>query len=59
MNDVLHVSIADNGFYTSVPWAMFIVVLVSCGSIGDSLVKSGRLSITKTRKLFVIVGKAS
>ena len=57
MNDVLHMNIRDNGFYTAVPWALFAIVMVACGWIGDGLMKSGQLGITKSRKLFVIIGK--
>lgn len=55
MNDVLHVSIKDNGMLTSLPWAMFMLVSVSSGFLSDRLIASGRLSITNTRKLLVTI----
>lgn len=55
MHDVLHVSIKDNGMYTSLPWAMFIVIALSSGLLSDKLISSKRLSISNTRKLMVAI----
>lgn len=55
MNDVLHVSIKNNGILTSLPWAMFMTVSVTAGYFSDKLIASGRLSITNTRKLLVTI----
>lgn len=57
MNDVLHVSIEDNGFYSSIPWAMYILVIVSSGTVSDKLISKGRLTITRSRKIFTAIGK--
>lgn len=57
MNDVLHVSVRQNGVYSSVPWAMRLMVTFTSGYWADWVIKSGRLSVTHTRKLFIIVGK--
>lgn len=55
MNDVLHVSIRDNGVLTSLPWAMFMLVSVSAGFGSDRLIASGCLTVTNTRKLLVTI----
>lgn len=57
MNDVLHVSIKDNGIYSSLPWLFRIVVSFTVGYWSDWLISTGRLSITNTRKLYVFLGK--
>lgn len=55
MNDVLHVSVKENGFYSSIPWSMFVPVSLLSSYLCDWLISSGRFDITRTRKLFVIV----
>lgn len=55
MNDVLHVSVKENGVYSSVPWAMRILVSFTSGYWADWLIRSKRLTITNTRKLFVFL----
>jgi len=55
MNDVLHVTAKENGFYTSLPWSMYVVVSLVTSYWSDWLISSKRLSITHTRKLFVVV----
>lgn len=57
MNDVLHVSIRDNGIYTSIPWLVRALVAFTSGYWSDWLVSTGRVSITNARKLFVVVCK--
>lgn len=57
MNDVLHVSIRQNGFYSSVPWAARLLMAVTSGYVADWLIKSGRLTVTQTRKMYIILGK--
>lgn len=57
MNDVLHVSVEENGFFTAIPGAVYILTSMMCGNISDWLIASGRLSITKTRKLFMMIGE--
>lgn len=57
MNDVLHVSIKENGVFSSVPWATRLMMIVLSGYCADKLIKSGRLTVTQTRKLYITVGK--
>lgn len=57
MNDVLHVTAKENGFYTSLPWSMYVIVSLLTSYWSDWLISSRRLSITHTRKLFVVVCK--
>lgn len=57
LNDVLHVNVEENGLYTALPWGLYILTSLTCGSISDKLISSGRLSITNTRKVFVWLGK--
>lgn len=57
MNDVLHVSIQENGIYTSVPWAMRIIVSFAGGYVSDWLIATERISISNARKMFVIICK--
>lgn len=55
MNDVLHVSVKDNGILTALPWAMFMFLSISSGFISDRLTSTGRLSMTNARKLLVTI----
>lgn len=55
MNDVLHVSVEENGIYSSIPWAVFVPVALLSSYWCDWLISSGRLNITQTRKLFVFI----
>lgn len=55
MNDVLHVSVKENGFYSAIPWAMFVPFSLLSSYWCDWLISSGRLGVTQTRKLFVII----
>lgn len=57
MNDVLHVSVEENGVYSSIPSAAFVPVALLSSYWCDWLISSGRLNITQTRKLFVILCK--
>lgn len=57
MNDVLHVSVQENGLYSSVPYIMWIAASISFGYWSDWLIATNRLSITNARKLFITVGK--
>lgn len=56
MNDVLHFSISDNGFYSSLPQLMKLIMALLTGALNDWLIISNYLTITNGRKLFVAIG---
>lgn len=56
MNDVLHFSISDNGFYSSLPQLMKLIMALLTGALNDWLIISSYLTITNGRKLFVAIG---
>ncbi|XP_063699068.1 putative inorganic phosphate cotransporter isoform X2 [Culicoides brevitarsis] len=55
MSDVLHFSIKENGLYSSLPYMMMWLVSVTSGILGDWLIKTGRIGITASRKLFTTI----
>lgn len=57
MNDVLHVSIQENGFYTSIPPLMRLIIAIVSGFICDRIITRKYLSVTNARKTFVFIGK--
>lgn len=57
MSDVLHFSIKQNGLYSSLPYLMMWIVSITSGILGDWLIKTGRIGITNSRKLFTTIGK--
>lgn len=56
MNDVLHFSISDNGFYSSLPQLMKLIMALLTGALNDWLIIANYLTITNGRKLFVAIG---
>lgn len=56
MNDVLHFSIQDNGFYSSVPQVLKLILALMTGALNDWLIAAEYITITNARKLFVAVG---
>lgn len=59
MNDVLHFSILDIGTYNSIPWITRISISYVFGFAIDRLIACGRISVTRARKLAVLLGKDS
>ena len=55
MNDVLHISIKDNGLYSSIPHASRNIFTFFCGFLCAWLISTDRLSITNVRKLFFLI----
>lgn len=55
MSDVLNFSIKQNGLYSSLPYLMMWLVSLSTGILGDWMIKSGRISITNSRKMFTTI----
>lgn len=56
MNDVLHFSIQDNGFYSSMPQVMKLIMALATGALNDWLITANYLTITNGRKVFVAIG---
>lgn len=56
MNDVLHFSIQDNGFYSSIPQALKLILALTTGALNDWLIAANYITITNARKIFVGVG---
>lgn len=57
MNDVLHVSVKENGMYSSVPWVLRIFVTIVGGRWADWMIRTERLSVTSTRKLMITISE--
>lgn len=57
MSDVVHMSPAIIGVYTSLPFAVSILVSICGGCISDWLIVNKVLSVTNTRKLFIAIGE--
>ncbi|XP_050432550.1 sialin-like isoform X2 [Adelges cooleyi] len=56
MSDVLHFSVEQNGFLTSIPYiAQWITSIVS-SVMADWTIKKQHMSVTAVRKLFAIIG---
>lgn len=57
MNDVLHVSVQDNGIFSSIPHFVELIMSFFIGYLSDWLIEHRYVSVTHSRKLFVILGK--
>lgn len=57
LNDVLHVSINDNGLYSSIPRILSVFVSIGSGIVADILQHRLNIDRTNVRKLFVILSK--
>lgn len=55
MNDVLNVSLRDNGLYSSIPYVAMWIVNIASGYLCDFLYKQG-INLTFLRKLFAWIG---
>lgn len=56
MNDVLFVSIKDNGIYNAVPWIMRMFISFISSFASDFVVKRQYISVTNARKVAVFLG---
>lgn len=56
MNDVLRFSIKKNGLYTALPYACMWIVAICTGFLSDYLIRSKKLGITTSRRLFTSMG---
>lgn len=57
LNDVLHVSISDNGLYSAIPRVLSVFVSIGSGVVADVLQNRLNIDRTNVRKLFVISSK--
>lgn len=56
LNDILGVSIGDNGILSSIPHVAELILLFFVGVISDWMIANQIMSITNARKLFVSIG---
>lgn len=57
MNEVLGFNLTKSGFLAALPYLARLISAFVFGSIGDSLLQSGRLSVTQIRKVFCVFCK--
>lgn len=57
MNDVLHVAVQDNGIFSSLPHFVELILSFFIGFASDWLIAHQYVSVTHSRKLFVVLGK--
>lgn len=57
MNDVLHLSIRDIGYFNSLPWILKTVTSYVFGYLIDRSIARRHIGITNARKLAVVLGK--
>lgn len=55
MNEVLGFNLTKSGFLAALPYLARMVCAFIFGSIGDSILRRGILSVTKIRKIFCVV----
>ena len=55
MNDVLKLSIKENGLYSSLPFLTMFLVAQVVGFISDFIIKRKYLGVTNVRKLFTVI----
>lgn len=56
-SDVLNLPVNENGFYSSLPFAMMWVVAIGTGFLSDFVIHRNYLSVTSVRKLFTFISK--
>lgn len=56
MNDVLFISIKDNGIYNAVPWVVRMIISFASSFASDFVVKRQYISVTNARKVAVFLG---
>lgn len=59
LNDILGVSIGDNGILSSIPHVAELILLFFVGVFSDWMIANQVMSITNARKLFVSIGMLS
>lgn len=58
MSDVMRFKIKENGLYSSLPYVFMWIVAILSGFLGDWLIKTGKITITFSRKLFTSIASA-
>ncbi|XP_031622717.1 sialin-like, partial [Contarinia nasturtii] len=58
MNDVLHISITKNAITSSVPKVAKLIIALFAGFLSDWMLEKKGISITKIRKIFVVLSSA-
>lgn len=51
-SDVLKISIEKNGIYSAAPYVVRFLMAMIFGAVGDHLIVTEKLSVTKVRKLY-------
>jgi ACS family sodium-dependent inorganic phosphate cotransporter len=57
-NQAFGVDVQQSALLSVLPWCMTILASTSAGWIADHLASSGRLSLTRTRKVMQVIGSA-
>lgn len=57
MNDVLHFSIKQNGFYSALPYAVMWIVSIITGIFTDFVIARKWFSVTSLRKVMTVICK--
>lgn len=57
MHDVLHVSVQENGFFSSIPHFVELILSFFIGYASDWLIAHNYVNVTNSRKLFVFLGE--
>lgn len=55
MSDVLNFDVKTNGLYTSLPYLFMWIVSITTGILGDWLIRTKKITITFSRKLFTTI----
>lgn len=57
LSDVLHIPLKKVSIYTAVPRFIGIIVSIFSGFLSDWMYSKRKISLTKVRKIFVVLGK--
>lgn len=56
MSDVLHFSVTENGFLSSIPFFGQWITSIAASVLADRLISNGTMGVTKIRKIYAIIG---
>ena len=56
MNDVMHVNVKSNGYYTAIPYIAMWIVSVYAGYLTDIMLRKNIWSVTNARKILTMIG---
>lgn len=57
LNDILHVSIEENGIYSSVPKVLSVFISIGSGFVCDLMLNKFHYNRTSVRKIFVVLSE--